>query len=48
MKSEVRKEMINLIKNYRDDIDLQGLIDWVQADWVSIMSNRYEYHYYYY
>lgn len=36
MKGEVRNELLNLIRNYRDDIDLQGLIDWVQADWVCI------------
>lgn len=35
MKGEVRNELLNLIRNYRDDIDLQGLIDWVQADWLS-------------
>ena len=40
VEDHIRKELMDLIINYREDIDRQNLIDWVQADWVktSILS----------
>ena len=37
MKDQIEGELKNIIVNYREDPDLQNLIDWVQGDWVSSM-----------
>ena len=34
----VESPLKDTISKYRDDADLQNLIDWVQADWVSVRS----------
>ena len=31
---EVQKNLTKMISAYRDDEDLQDLIDWIQRDWV--------------
>lgn len=35
LKKTIEDGVQKMIVNYRDDPDLQNLIDWVQADWVS-------------
>ena len=25
----------NIIKNYREDLDLKNMVDWIQGDWVN-------------
>jgi tetraspanin-5 len=32
--SEVQKNLTKMISAYRDDEDLQDLIDWIQRDWL--------------
>jgi hypothetical protein len=36
VKDEVEKNLKTMIEMYRDDEDLQDLIDWIQRDWVNI------------
>ena len=38
MKEQIETELKDIIVNYREDPDLQNLIDWVQAEWVGIAS----------
>lgn len=35
VKDQIESQLNNMIINYRDDPDLQNLVDWVQKDWVS-------------
>ena len=35
MSRQIDVQLQNMIVNYRKEIDLQNVIDWVQADWVS-------------
>lgn len=35
VKTQIRGQLKHIIVNYREDLDLQNLIDWVQADWLS-------------
>ena len=34
VRDEVKKNLKTMIETYRDDEDLQDLIDWIQRDWV--------------
>ncbi|XP_060085274.1 tetraspanin-5-like [Ylistrum balloti] len=34
VRGEIEMQVRNMIVNYREDIDLQNLIDWVQEDWL--------------
>lgn len=34
VKDEINQNLKLMIKNYRDDEDLQDLIDWIQRDWL--------------
>ncbi len=34
VKNEINQNLTLMIKNYRDDEDLQDLIDWIQRDWL--------------
>lgn len=34
VKDEIKQNLQLMIKNYRDDEDLQDLIDWIQRDWL--------------
>ncbi|KAK2150146.1 hypothetical protein LSH36_421g02018 [Paralvinella palmiformis] len=34
VKDQVHSQLHHMITNYRDDLDLQNLIDWVQGDWL--------------
>ena len=34
MKNESEKQLMIMIQSYRDDPDLQNLIDWIQRDWL--------------
>ena len=36
VKNQLEGQVKNMIVNYRDDADLQNLVDWVQQDWVSL------------
>ena len=36
VREQVKAELRDMIVRYREDADLQNLIDWVQQDWVSI------------
>ena len=40
LKEQISKELLVIIEVYRDDADLQNLIDWVQADWVGIAHSN--------
>lgn len=35
VRDQIESQVKNMIVNYRDDADLQNLVDWVQQDWVS-------------
>ncbi|KAK3089166.1 hypothetical protein FSP39_001404 [Pinctada imbricata] len=34
VKNQIESQVKNMIVNYREDVDLQNLIDWVQQDWL--------------
>ena len=34
VKDEIKQNLQLMIRNYRDDEDLQDLIDWIQKDWL--------------
>jgi len=34
VKEQVKNQLLSMIENYRDDPDLQNVIDWVQQDWL--------------
>ena len=34
LKNEINQNLALMIKNYRDDEDLQDFIDWIQRDWL--------------
>jgi hypothetical protein len=34
VKDEIKQNLLLMIENYRDDEDLQDLIDWIQRDWL--------------
>lgn len=34
VKDQIQTQVKNMIVNYREDVDLQNLIDWVQEDWL--------------
>ena len=34
VRDQIESQVTNMIVNYRDDADLQNLVDWVQQDWV--------------
>ena len=34
VRDQIENQVKNMIVNYRDDADLQNLVDWVQQDWV--------------
>lgn len=34
IKNQIESQVKNMIINYREDLDLQNLIDWVQQDWL--------------
>ena len=34
VREQIESQVKNMIINYRDDEDLQNLVDWVQKDWV--------------
>ncbi|CAF0765788.1 unnamed protein product [Brachionus calyciflorus] len=34
VKEEVKQNLVSMITNYREDEDLQDLIDWIQRDWL--------------
>ena len=36
VQDQITSQLNNMIINYRDDPDLQNLVDWVQKDWVSV------------
>ncbi|BFZ17784.1 hypothetical protein BsWGS_20823 [Bradybaena similaris] len=35
VKDSIHSQVKNMIVNYRDDLDLKNLVDWVQQDWLS-------------
>ena len=37
LRAELEKEIDDMIVSYREDPDLQSVIDWIQKDWVSIV-----------
>ena len=34
LKKQIGKQLRRMIERYRDDPDLQNMIDWMQSDWV--------------
>lgn len=36
VKEQIQDQVKNMIINYRDDLDLKNLVDWVQQDWVCL------------
>ena len=40
--NQIESQVKNMIINYRDDEDLQNLVDWVQQDWVSASNGIFD------
>ena len=39
--NQIESQVKNMIINYRDDEDLQNLVDWVQQDWVGARNGMF-------
>ena len=39
--NQIESQVKNMIINYRDDEDLQNLVDWVQQDWVGASNGMF-------
>jgi len=42
VQEQIENQLNNMIVNYRDDPDLQNLVDWVQKDWVNIFPQKFD------
>ena len=38
LSDQINSQLNSMIVKYRDDIDLQNVIDWIQSDWVSSIA----------